>query len=182
MVRHGKIQEIWESITRWGKGVGMLRGRGLLASWIYWFLGLLVVGFLVWVSWFLRLKVSWLLGFTFSFIFQRFKKCFKVFVGRYWSHITKTPFHDYWKILIPDSRFQKTTTTRIVEIVRHASFPKCSKLWIGKISRLKNNTWKNDLQFFLIIGSILGSPKMKICCFGNHGHVQKSRNHGNDGC
>ena len=77
---------------RWsgaGVGVGMLRDAGDCLTWKQQsFLSSWYQGFLV--SWFQGFLVSWL---------QRFKKSFKVF-GRYLVHLTKSPFHVFWWILI----------------------------------------------------------------------------------
>ena len=99
-----------------GVGVGMLRGGGDSLSWklqsfkVSWYLSFLV-------STFLGVLVSWLQSFQKSILYLR-------------TNITKHPFHVFWNILIPCSRFSSIgsrlfmiSDKRLFEFVPHLRFP-----------------------------------------------------------
>ena len=85
-------------------------GRRFLVSWYvcFWYIGFLG-------SKFLGFKVSWFLGFKVS----KFQ----------WSHITKIPFHVFWRILIPYSRCPRSLK-RILRIYLCASLKTIKSLGI----------------------------------------------------
>ena len=96
----------------------MLRGRGiswLLGFFVFWFLGFLFfwflgfrfLGFLVsefcWVSCWLG---SWFRSFLVSWFQMKGSKILIKSLGRSWCHITRFPFHIFWKVFIPYPIFQ----------------------------------------------------------------------------
>ena len=156
-----------------GVGIGMLRGRGIplietifqsfLVSWFQSFLAVGWFGFLC----------SWFLGFT----VPKFPR----FVERYWSRITKFPFHVVWKILIPCPRFSRFYNTNRRDFrPRFSHISQLSDFRHFGISE-KNNSGKGFGICSWIIWSILVFPRIAIIGFGNHGHVRKSRNHEDEG-
>ena len=69
---------------------------------------------------------------------------------------------------------------RIGGIVRRPSF-RFSKVWICIFIFIKLIYFENDLNFLGLFEVSLGSPKTNNIGFGARGHVQKSRNHRNEG-
>ena len=118
--------------------------------------------------------VSWFLVFWFrSFLVSKFQSIKNHFIlaelhfvvsGRYWSHIQA--FHEFIK--------------RIAGIFRHASFPRLSK-WLSEFDICKEMFFEVNWDCSSICSGILGAPKINNTGFGAQGHVQKSRNHRNDG-
>ena len=99
-----------------------------------------------------------------------------IFVGRYWSHITKNTFHEFWKIFIPYSRCSEITR-RIVTMFQHASFPNCSIVCISNLLRfirivfqkrvgfrlgLFAMSWWIQIQIILVLGLTETSENPKI--------------------
>ena len=120
-----------------------------------------------------------------SFLVSRFESVLVFLVSTFQSFnepiLPKTLFHVLWKILIPYSRFSKTTR-RIFSCCSASVFPN-----MFKISDFQNadiyatDTFQNVFGFSWIIWSILVSPKINNIGFGAQGHVKKSRIHRNEG-
>ena len=112
------------------------------------------VGFLV--CWFRVFVVSWFLGFLVSW-FPTFKV--SKFQG---SHMTELPFHVFWKISIPYSRFPRRFETDLQDLSGPAfpDFFKVSDFRNVKISP-NNMFFENELDSFLDYLSALASPKIK---------------------
>ena len=84
------------------------------------------------------------------------------------------------KILIPYSRFSRNLKVDLYDC-GCPSFPFCSKTNFKTLRFISLIFIKMMLDLSWIFRGILGSPKIEIIGFGSYGHVQKSRNHENEG-
>ena len=123
---------------------------------VSWFLGFLVFG-----VWFLGF---WLLGFLVSKLL-RLTKIHLVLFGRYWFH---TQDFQYF-------------IRRIFGICQCPSFQKLSNNGFPKLRFTSIIFSKCSREFSWLLLGILVFPKIKIVGFGESGHVQKFRNHRNEG-
>ena len=129
----GRVQK-WESVC-WGVlGIPYLKIERFKVSW---FLGFLVVAFLVWGVlgfWFLGLKVYWFIGFSVS-------NSFNVF-WNYLVHNTKFRFHVFYSYWTHNRDFQDSIK-RIFGICRCPSFRKSTTCWISVLSEnCESGIWK----------------------------------------
>ena len=88
-----------------------------------------------------------------------------MFLDRYWSHITKFPFHGLGQILIPYARFNKKSQTDLQDLSGTA---------VSDFFLVFQDVTISDHNTFQ---SIVVSPKLKLIGFGSHAHVPKSENH-----
>ena len=170
-----------------GKGAGMLRGAGDSPSWkVYWFIGFLVVGFLVlkFIGFLASRSLGFLVSKFQSFLvskFQRFKKTFNVF-KRYRFHITKFLFQNFWKWSIPHPNLFKNILAGSTGCSGLRLFENFQKLGIITCWYFQNNIRLKQFGIiYWILWGIVGSPKIEINGFGIQGHVRKSQNHRNEG-
>ena len=145
---------VYGFVILWFCGCMVLRFYDFMVSW---FRGFMVCGFVV----------LWLSGFmVYGFMLSKISNFHFMFSGRYRSHIQD--FQDFIR--------------RSVGICRRPSFRKLSNKWSSKsLIFIKRMLLRMFQGCFLILLSILLSPKIKIVGFGAWGHVQKSRNHRNEG-
>ena len=126
------------------------------------------------VSWFLSFLVSKFEGFLLSkfpsFLVSKFLQ---------WSHITKHPFHAFWKIMIPCPRFSRKFKTGLHDF----AVPAFSNFQIFDLQPFEMNKHhvSNNFRFSLIIWSALVPQKINNIGFWAHGHNGKSQNHGTEG-
>ena len=131
--------------------------------------------------WFDGLTVLWFSGFMvlwfYGFLVSKIPKCHVICSGIYRSHIQDV--QDFF--------------TRIFTICRCPPFPTFTNKWCPTLSKNANvldfqnveiyehNIPKKGLCFSWIVQGIMGSQKINNIGFGSRRHVQKFRNHRNDG-